>query len=374
MDSLMEALQTGSAFSRPDQRRKRQTRAAGGKSRLGPKTKNYVTLASRLKFANKAWKFKRSLKQANIGGPSIESHDTTNSNNESFSDFGKEFDSIISGIKGLIDNDNDVSKLEISIVSDKIKLYSNMDENKKVIQNPKKKAHKRVQKHSSNSKKAISASRQKIVVSKRPKRNAFVRQAVIRRRRKIEKRTKSGRLGKYLGSPPNANVTLPSFPKSVISPNPRKIIKPHVSMSCNDLPTIINEASVALLLSKFANEQQNPKEADENDNTLNVSLERTYDKCEEPPIDDTMTAANSNFLEKKTQKLKRLFTFRGQKLSESFRSFSSNDGKRISPQVNVVNAISPQTEIYKRSVNWKIWKGTKNTGKFTIPVDQRSNK
>jgi len=31
MDSLMEALQTGSAFSRPDQRRKRQTRVAGGK-------------------------------------------------------------------------------------------------------------------------------------------------------------------------------------------------------------------------------------------------------------------------------------------------------------------------------------------------------
>lgn len=31
MDSLMEALQTGSAFSRPDQRRKRQVRAAGGK-------------------------------------------------------------------------------------------------------------------------------------------------------------------------------------------------------------------------------------------------------------------------------------------------------------------------------------------------------
>lgn len=31
MDSLMEALQTGSAFSRPDQRRKRQIRAAGGK-------------------------------------------------------------------------------------------------------------------------------------------------------------------------------------------------------------------------------------------------------------------------------------------------------------------------------------------------------
>lgn len=31
MDSLMEALQTGSAFSRPDQRRKRQARAAGGK-------------------------------------------------------------------------------------------------------------------------------------------------------------------------------------------------------------------------------------------------------------------------------------------------------------------------------------------------------
>ncbi|XP_024944489.1 protein diaphanous isoform X9 [Cephus cinctus] len=33
MDSLMEALQTGSAFSRPDQRRKRQTRAAGAKRR-----------------------------------------------------------------------------------------------------------------------------------------------------------------------------------------------------------------------------------------------------------------------------------------------------------------------------------------------------
>ncbi|CAG5082226.1 Similar to Diaph3: Protein diaphanous homolog 3 (Mus musculus) [Cotesia congregata] len=33
MDSLMEALQTGSAFSRPDQRRKRQTRVAGGKSK-----------------------------------------------------------------------------------------------------------------------------------------------------------------------------------------------------------------------------------------------------------------------------------------------------------------------------------------------------
>lgn len=32
MDSLMEALQTGSAFSRPDQRRKRPTRVAGGKS------------------------------------------------------------------------------------------------------------------------------------------------------------------------------------------------------------------------------------------------------------------------------------------------------------------------------------------------------
>lgn len=31
MDSLMEALRTGSAFSRPDQRRKRQTRIAGGK-------------------------------------------------------------------------------------------------------------------------------------------------------------------------------------------------------------------------------------------------------------------------------------------------------------------------------------------------------
>lgn len=38
MDSLMEALQTGSAFSRPDQRRKRQTRVAGGKSKsLGKK-------------------------------------------------------------------------------------------------------------------------------------------------------------------------------------------------------------------------------------------------------------------------------------------------------------------------------------------------
>lgn len=34
MDSLMEALQTGSAFSRPDQRRKRQTRVAGGKFKL----------------------------------------------------------------------------------------------------------------------------------------------------------------------------------------------------------------------------------------------------------------------------------------------------------------------------------------------------
>ncbi|XP_017883364.1 protein diaphanous isoform X2 [Ceratina calcarata] len=33
MDSLMEALQTGSAFSRPDQRRKRQTRAAGAERR-----------------------------------------------------------------------------------------------------------------------------------------------------------------------------------------------------------------------------------------------------------------------------------------------------------------------------------------------------
>lgn len=31
MDSLMEALQTGAAFSRPDQRRKRQARVAGGK-------------------------------------------------------------------------------------------------------------------------------------------------------------------------------------------------------------------------------------------------------------------------------------------------------------------------------------------------------
>ncbi|XP_074101211.1 diaphanous related formin 1 isoform X4 [Cotesia typhae] len=38
MDSLMEALQTGSAFSRPDQRRKRQTRVAGGKFKfLGKK-------------------------------------------------------------------------------------------------------------------------------------------------------------------------------------------------------------------------------------------------------------------------------------------------------------------------------------------------
>lgn len=34
MDSLMEALQTGSAFSRPDQRRKRQTRVAGGQFKL----------------------------------------------------------------------------------------------------------------------------------------------------------------------------------------------------------------------------------------------------------------------------------------------------------------------------------------------------
>lgn len=34
MDSLMEALQNGSAFSRPDQRRKRQTRVAGGKFKL----------------------------------------------------------------------------------------------------------------------------------------------------------------------------------------------------------------------------------------------------------------------------------------------------------------------------------------------------
>ncbi|XP_046422327.1 protein diaphanous isoform X1 [Neodiprion fabricii] len=33
MDSLMEALQTGAAFSRPDQRRKRQTRAAGAERR-----------------------------------------------------------------------------------------------------------------------------------------------------------------------------------------------------------------------------------------------------------------------------------------------------------------------------------------------------
>lgn len=33
MDSLMEALRTGSAFSRPDQRRKRQTRIAGAERR-----------------------------------------------------------------------------------------------------------------------------------------------------------------------------------------------------------------------------------------------------------------------------------------------------------------------------------------------------
>ena len=39
MDSLMEALQTGSAFSRPDQRRKRQTRVAGGKFKFVRNTK-----------------------------------------------------------------------------------------------------------------------------------------------------------------------------------------------------------------------------------------------------------------------------------------------------------------------------------------------
>ena len=39
MDSLMEALQTGSAFSRPDQRRKRQTRVAGGKFKIVRNTK-----------------------------------------------------------------------------------------------------------------------------------------------------------------------------------------------------------------------------------------------------------------------------------------------------------------------------------------------
>lgn len=44
MDSLMEALQSGAAFSRPDQRRKRQIRAAGGKSNLiSTSDTNYIS-------------------------------------------------------------------------------------------------------------------------------------------------------------------------------------------------------------------------------------------------------------------------------------------------------------------------------------------
>lgn len=66
MDSLMEALQTGSAFSRPDQRRKRQTRVAGGKFKLVRNTKFNTLMFVKRRFDQQTKSRKGSYSKSSV--------------------------------------------------------------------------------------------------------------------------------------------------------------------------------------------------------------------------------------------------------------------------------------------------------------------
>ena len=372
MDSLMEALQTGSAFSRPDQRRKRQTRAAGGKFKIRVNNKGHMTL----KLTKGVWKLKRtpSNKQAN-DEVHIKKIKKMNASDLSIKE---EFNSIISGIRVLNDDTED-PRVKIDLVKRKLdfsqKKYNNYNNNKKLFNKSKSRMFRKMQNTSKSFDKNVSLSRPKIVVGKRPRRNAFVRQVVVKRRKKIAKKVKSHRPGKYLGSPPSVNTTLPILCELKRASTVRRTAKSRLSLSCNDLPSKVNDGTVAKLITKFANEQQEFKIPVIKKKKINDSYDEVLECSIEQSADATIDAVNNTkIVENKPHKLRRLFTFRGSKLSESFRSNSSGSAAKKETPINLVNALSPQTEILKKPLKWKIWRGMKQTGKIAISVDDRSNK
>jgi hypothetical protein len=367
MDSLMEALQTGSAFSRPDQRRKRQTRAAGGKSKLTLRSKSYATLTSRLKLANKTWKLKRSLKQANAAGGFDRQEEEEEEKCQGLDGFRDSSDWIINGRKEPKDK-----KLFEPIVDARIKRVVFKGE-KATSGGKGKSAFRKIRRLSRSLYKNVYATRQGMIVGKRPKRNAFIRQIVFRRRERIVNKAKAYRFDKSANGCSSANATLPNN-----SLDWRDLITGHYSKSCDNLSAGLGSGTLTLMLSGYDKRERHTtcNEPDENENVLNVSLERSYDKHDEIfDIDDSIIAASGRtFLSAKSRTFKRFFTFREPKLfSEMSQSNLSRDDK-VGSIRNVVNTFSPQAENYRKPINWKIWKGTKNTGKITISVDDRSKK
>lgn len=333
MDSLMEALQTGSAFSRPDQRRKRQTRAAGGKSSSRLRTRPSVLFAAGAHRV--AARFKRNLKQ-----PQHQQQQASVISEPEVKDVIKEeFEEIVRGIEALVDRDG---------VGGLRRRANSLDS-------------------------STGASRP--VVGKGHKRTAFVRQVVVKRRRTLAVKVKSHRPGKYLGCPSDANVTLPSAVVACSSNSGSSNVgNRRLSVSCNDLPSNVDEVAIPRMIAELVMNERNKRGAvlpDENENTLSVSLEKSNEADESVGGDDSSAsraASGENYLERSTRKLRRLFTFRSQKLLTTSAGDERKDGGVIGGYAE------PEREAYRKPVSWKLWRGTRSTGKCTITPDDRCNK
>ena len=180
MDSLMEALQTGSAFSRPDQRRKRQQRAAGGKSSLRS-TRKIIALR----------------------------HTSTTRRLKNYKEtITKELDTFTLGVQGFVDT--------ISLqnaINKKIKKYPHIKKNA-------------IKRHKS---------------ANEPRKN----------------------FPRYSVNDTIFNVTSPNFINSLSKKNAIR-----TSLSCSDLPAIIDKEILGLIDSETA---------DENENILNLKLDHLED-------------------------------------------------------------------------------------------------
>lgn len=321
MDSLMEALQNGSAFSRPVNR-KRQTRAAGGKLKL---------------IRNKSFIFKYAKKIRNL-----ELSGQKQANNDKFEDsvglkLRVELNSVI---KEVCEIESSVEKNGLYSIK---KFFSFRDKNKNFVENSEKTMHMTRNLRDDNF---------RMIVGKKPKRNSFIRQVVIERRRKITIKIKSGRYAKNSSSSSSFSAATDLITLSLSEKNSD-------SLTCNNLHSELKEKMHVSLLSKFI--RKNLIDNKEQDENLNDSY-KCYNNDQFDGVSSTDTILSTN--SEKSRKLKKLFTFRDRKLlNESVQSDSSNYYNKDSSQsIEYV----PQSENFKKSANWRIWKGIKNAGKIEI--------
>lgn len=297
MDSLMEALQTGSAFSRPINR-KRQTRAAGGKFQLISKGRILS-----LKYAKKV----RNLESSNYNQAN---DDELAKSEEMKLRFG--FNSVNREVPGVESN---VEKSRNSSVKKRFSFQNKNDciqSNVKILQ----------------SEKSVNYRHIKIIMGKKRKRNSFVRQVNVKRRKRIASKIKNPKSTQYLKIRLNSRKQLIAF--SNFQEN-------NYSFFFNNQNSVKNiQISPSSQLAK--NNLNNNRE-------LNQNLEDNINKFDGMSFSDTIFSTSNESFIKKSRKLKELFTFRNRKLLDQSLKESENS---------------------KITANWKIWKSRKNSGKIEI--------